>query len=123
MENVKRVFDLLDYNKHGHNSQDILAAKVNGDWVKYSIDDFIRISENVSRGLISKGIKKNDKVAIMSENRPEWNFCDFGIMQMGATQVPMYPTLAENDIKFILGNADVKLIFVSTKELYEKIKH
>ncbi len=121
METIKRVFDLLDYNKEKHNSQDILAAKISGEWVKYSIEDFIEISDNVSRGLIKKGIKKNDKVAIMSENRPEWNFCDFGIMQIGATQVPMYPTLAENDIRFILGDAEVKIVFVSSKELYNKV--
>jgi long-chain acyl-CoA synthetase len=121
METIKRVFDLLNYNKQKHNSQDILAAKISGEWVKYSIEDFIEISDNVSRGLVQKGIKKNDKVAIMSENRPEWNFCDFGIMQIGATQVPMYPTLAESDIKFILGDAEVKIVFVSTKDLYDKL--
>lgn len=123
METVNRVFDLLQYNKQKHNSSDILATKINGDWVKYSIDDFINMSENVSRGLIKRGIQKNDKIAIMSENRPEWNFCDFGIMQIGATQVPMYPTLAENDIKFILGDAEVKIVFVSSKELYDKISN
>lgn len=121
METVKRVFDLLDYNKQKYNSQDILAAKISGEWVKYSIEDFIEISDNVSRGLIQNNINKNDKVAIMSENRPEWNFCDFGIMQIGATQVPMYPTLAENDIKFILSDAEVKIVFVSTKELCDKL--
>lgn len=121
METINRVFDLLDYNRQKYSSLDMLAAKINGEWVKYSAEDFIEISDNVSRGLIKQGIKKNDKVAIMSENRPEWNFCDFGIMQIGATQVPMYPTLAENDIKFILGDAEVKIIFVSTIELYNKI--
>lgn len=121
METINRVFDLLEFNKQKHNSSDILAAKIKGEWVKYSVDDFINISEGVSRGLIKQGIQKNDKVAIMSENRPEWNFCDFGIMQIGATQVPMYPTLAENDIKFILGDAEIKVVFVSSKELHDKI--
>lgn len=122
MEQVKRVFDILSYSKKHYNSSDVLAAKVNGEWVKYSSSDFITMADNVSRGLIQKGIKKDDKVAIMSENRPEWNFCDFGIMQTGAAQVPMYPTLAENDIEFIVKDAEIKLIFVSTGELYEKLK-
>jgi long-chain acyl-CoA synthetase len=74
-------------------------------------------------GLIASGIKKDDKVAIMSPNRPEWNICDFGIMQIGATQVPMYPTLSENDIKFILRDADVKIVFVSELALYEKLNN
>ncbi len=121
MEAISRVFDLLKYNKQTFNCQDILATKVNGQWKKYSSSDFINISEEVSRGLIKKGIGKDDKVAIMSENRPEWNFCDFGIMQIGATQVPMYPTLAEADIKFILIDAEVKIVFVSSEELYQKV--
>jgi long-chain acyl-CoA synthetase len=122
MEAISRVFDLLKFNKQNFNCQDILATKVNGQWKKYSSSDFINISEEVSRGLIMKGIGKDDKVAIMSENRPEWNFCDFGIMQIGATQVPMYPTLAEADIKFILIDAEVKIVFVSSEELYQKVQ-
>src|SRR6478672_7266435 len=122
MEKISRVFDLLAYNKQHFNSEDALAAKANNIWKKYSAENFINIVDEVSRGLLQKGIKKDDKVAIMSENRPEWNFCDFGIMQIGATQVPMYPTLAENDIKFILQDAEVKVIFVSSQDLYQKVK-
>ncbi|OAQ42209.1 AMP-dependent synthetase [Pedobacter psychrophilus] len=121
MEKLSRVFDLLSYNKELYNTSDILATKIDNDWKKYSIDEFISTSNAISRGLLSLKIAKNDKVAIMSENRPEWNFCDFGIMQIGATQVPMYPTLAENDIKFILNDAEIKIIFVSSKQIYDKI--
>ncbi|MBK0382944.1 long-chain fatty acid--CoA ligase [Pedobacter sp. SD-b] len=121
MEKISRVFDLLTYHKAHFDADDILATKVNSNWIKYSIDQFIDNANYISKGLIALGIKKDDKVAIMSENRPEWNFCDFGIMQIGATQVPMYPTLAENDIKFILNDAEIKIIFVSTKEIYDKI--
>lgn len=122
MTSITRVFDLLAYNKKHFNSNDTLAAKVEGIWQKHSIDNFIANSDNISRGLLSLGIKKDDKVAIMSPNRPEWNFCDFGIMQIGAAQVPMYPTLSETDIKFILIDAAVKIIFVSDQLLYDKIK-
>ncbi|MDA9555219.1 long-chain fatty acid--CoA ligase [Pelobium sp.] len=121
MVSISRVFDLLQYNLEQHNSADALAAKVNGEWVKYSSTDFINTANEVSRGLLQLGIKKDDKVAIMSPNRPEWNFCDFGIMQIGATQVPMYPTLATNDIQFILNDAGVKIIFVADKDLYDKV--
>ncbi|WP_017258483.1 AMP-dependent synthetase/ligase [Pedobacter arcticus] len=121
MEAISRIFDLLKLNKEKYNSQDILATKVKGSWEKYSIDDLINFANDVSRGLLKLGIKKDDKVAIMSPNRPEWNFCDFGIMQIGAAQVPMYPTLAENDINFILQDAAVKLIFVSDEILFKKI--
>jgi long-chain acyl-CoA synthetase len=121
MASISRVFDLLNYNLQQHNKADALAAKVNGEWVKYSSTDFITAVDEVSRGLLQLGIKKNDKVAIMSPNRPEWNFCDFGIMQIGATQVPMYPTLAANDIQFILNDAEVKIIFVADRALYDKV--
>lgn len=121
MITISRVFDLLTYNKQHHNSVDALAAKVNGEWVKYSSNEFTTTVNEVSRGLLQLGIKKNDKVAVMSPNRPEWNFCDFGIMQIGAAQVPMYPTLATNDIKFILNDAGVKIIFVQDQLLYDKV--
>lgn len=119
---VNRVFDLLDYNKSNFNSQVILASKVSGTWKKHSIDNFIAYANDISRGLLKLGISKDDKVAIMSPNRPEWNFCDFGIMQIGAAQVPMYPTLAEGDIRFILKDAEVKIIFVSDEAIYRKVE-
>src|SRR6476620_1933291 len=122
MKTISRVFDLLPYNKEKYNSSDALATKIAGVWKKYSISDFQNTVDELSRGLIKSGIKRNDKVAVMSPNRPEWNFSDFTIMQIGATQVPMYPTLAENDIKFILSDAEVKIVFVSDESIYQKIE-
>ena len=121
MDTIKRVFDLLPYNQNKFNNDDALVSKVDGKWVKHSASNFIQTVDEVSRGLLKLGIQKNDKVAVMSPNRPEWNFTDFGIMQIGAAQVPMYPTLAENDIKFILNDAEVKIIFVSDKSLFDKV--
>jgi long-chain acyl-CoA synthetase len=120
---ITRVFDLLPYNLEKFEKPDMLAYKQNGAWTKFATRDVINTIDYVSFGLLAKGIKKDDKVAIMSANRPEWNFCDFGIMQIGATQVPMYPTLAEGDIEYILNDAGVKLIFVSDREVYSKIQH
>jgi len=121
MAEITRVFDLLEHSLEKHRKDDMVAAKQNGIWNKYSTEKFVAQVNSVSLGLIASGIKKDDKVAIMSPNRPEWNICDFAIMQIGATQVPMYPTLAENDIKFILRDADVKIVFVSELALYEKL--
>lgn len=120
MEDITRVFDLLDHNKKSPKA-DIVAGKKNGKWRTYSTAEFIELIDAISRGLIAYGIKSGDKVAIMSPNRPEWNICDFGIMQTGATQVPMYPTLSEKDILFILQDAEVKMIFVADRALAEKI--
>ncbi|RKR81690.1 long-chain acyl-CoA synthetase [Mucilaginibacter gracilis] len=118
---ITRVFDLLQYNLEKFPKADMLAHKAEGGWTKYASQQVIDTINQVSYGLLQLGIKKDDKVAIMSPNRPEWNFCDFGIMQIGATQVPMYPTLSDADIEFILKDAEVKMIFVSDKEIYGKI--
>ncbi|MGV3684738.1 MAG: AMP-dependent synthetase/ligase [Daejeonella sp.] len=121
MTEITRVFDLLKLSLEKFDKEDIVAAKKNGRWVKYSTKHFVDEVDAISRGLIAKGIRKDDKVAIMSPNRPEWNICDFGIMQIGATQVPMYPTLAEGDIKFIVKDAGIRIVFVSDKVLYDKL--
>lgn len=118
---ITRVFDLLKHVQKKFQLDDILAGKHEGKWTKYSTNKFLDLVDQTSRGLVALGIKKNDKVAIMSPNRPEWTICDFGIIQLGAVQVPMYPTLSTNDIRFILKDANVKVIFVSDKSLFDKI--
>jgi len=123
MAEITRVFDLLKYSLEMHPKEDMVAAKQNGIWNTYSTEKFVAQVNSISLGLIASGIKKDNKVAIMSPNRPEWNICDFAIMQIGATQVPMYPTLSENDIKFILRDADIKIVFVSELALYEKLNN
>jgi long-chain acyl-CoA synthetase len=118
---ITRVFDLLPYNLEKFPKADMLAYKHDGVWAKYASQEVTDTINKVSYGLLELGIVKDDKIAIMSANRPEWNFCDFGIMQIGATQVPMYPTLSDTDIEFILKDAEVKMIFVSDKDIYNKI--
>ena len=97
------------------------SSKVNGLWKGYSSEDFRSMSDKVSFGLLSKGFKPGDKIAIISNNRPEWNFIDFGTLQTGGVDVPIYPTVSDNDLRFILNDAKVKFIFVSTLEIYEKV--
>lgn len=120
MEPITRVFDLIDHSRKFIKT-DIVAGKRSGKWTAYGTIEFIDLVDAVSRGLIASGVKSGDKVAIMSPNRPEWNICDFGIMQTGAAQVPMYPTLAEHDIRFILKDAEIKIVFVSDKVLLDKL--
>ncbi len=118
-----RTFDLLTrmQNKFADKT-DVVAGKEDGKWHRYSVADYIDYCNSVSYALLSMGIKKGDKVAIISNNRPEWNFTDFGISQTGAISVPIYPTLSIEEYAYILGHAEPKLIFVSDKNLYEKIK-
>lgn len=118
---VTRVFDLLQLNQDKFSKSDILAAKEQGSWRTYSTEEFVKNVDLVSLGLLASGISKEDKIANMSPNRPEWNFIDFGIMQTGAVHVPMYPTLSEADMRFILNDAGIKMIFVANRELYDKI--
>lgn len=122
MAEIKRVFDLLkNYKKH-FSKEVMVAGKLDGKWQTYSTEDFIHRVNDLSRAIAFKGIVKGDKVALMSANRPEWNFCDFGVMQLGAAIVPLYPTLAEQDLQHILKDAEVKMIFVSNTELYAKLR-
>lgn len=119
---LKRAFDFLYYQLQKYPKTDALAGKANGQWVKYSTQDVIDIANRISIGLLKLGIKKDDKVAIISPNRPEWNLTDFGIQQIGAVSVPMYPTITVEDYRYIFNDAGVKVVFVSDKSLYDKVK-
>lgn len=119
---VKRLFDLIPHQLEKFPLAVAVAGKEQGKWITYSSSDFKKNTDLVSYGLMAKGIVNNDKIAIISNNRPEWNFTDLGILQIGAIDVPIYPTISEHDLKFILADADVKIIFVSSAELYHKVK-
>jgi long-chain acyl-CoA synthetase len=119
---LKRAFDFLYYQQQKYPKADALAGKENGQWVKYSTQDVIDIANRLSIGLLKLGLRKDDKVAIISPNRPEWNLADFGIQQIGAVSVPMYPTITVEDYRYIFNDAGVKAVFVSDKSLYDKVK-
>ncbi len=118
-----RTFDILEriQNKYSDKT-DVLAGKENGIWKKYAIQEYIDNCNWVSFALLSLGIKKGDKIALISNNRPEWNFTDFGISQIGAIGVPIYPTISSEEYSYILGHSEPKVVFISDKSLYEKIK-
>ncbi len=117
-----RLFDLLPYCLNKFPKNDALAAKENGQWVTYSTKDYSEISTNLAYGLLSLGVQRNDKIGIVANNRPEWNFADMASMMAGAVNIPIYPTISDNDLEYIVGNAEISYFFVSTKELYDKVK-
>ncbi|WBO84562.1 AMP-dependent synthetase/ligase [Hymenobacter yonginensis] len=119
---IRRTFDLLPQLQQKYNKPDCFAHKLNGQYTPISTDTVIEKVNQVSLGLRSLGIGKDDKVAIISMNRPEWMFADFGIAQLGATSVPMYPSITVEDYKYIFTDAGVKAVFVSDKKLYDKVK-
>jgi len=119
---VTRVFDLLQYNLENFPKEEFISGKIKGEWVNYSTQKFCETVDLLSKGLISIGIGKASRVAVMSHNRPEWNLTDFAISQIGAYQVPLYPTLAEHDIKFIMENAEVTVVFAADEAIYKKLQ-
>jgi long-chain acyl-CoA synthetase len=118
-----RTFDILKRMQiQFPDKTDVLAGKEEGKWRRYTVQEYIDYCDWVSYALLSTGIKKGDKIAIISNNRPEWNFTDFGISQIGAVSVPIYPTISSEEYAYILGHVEPKLVFISDKNLYEKIK-
>lgn len=118
---ITRVFDLLKYNLENFPKDEFVSGKINGKWHKYSTAQFCKEVDWLSSGLTTKGVAKGSRVAVMSANRPEWNICDYAIMQLGAYQIPLYPTLAEHDIKFIIENAEITIVFVGDENLFKKL--
>lgn len=121
---VRRLFDLLDhYEQSFRPKDDVLAGKVDGAWVKYDLKTIREMVNNISYALLSVGVKKGDKIATVSPNRPEWNVIDMAILQIGAIHVPIYPTISETDYRYILEHSEALYVFISGWELFRKIKH
>ncbi|PSR56014.1 long-chain fatty acid--CoA ligase [Adhaeribacter arboris] len=118
---ITRAFDILAYQLQKYPQTDCLAAKINGAWQTQSTQQVKDAVDKFSLGLLANGIKKNDKIALVSFNRPEWIIADLGIQQMGAVSVPMYPTITEEDYRYIFKEAEVKLILVSDEKLYNRV--
>lgn len=120
---ITKIFDILDYYLINYPNQDAaLAYKKNKKWNKISIQEYIEKTNNFSYGLLKLGIKKGDKVGIVSGNRPEWNMLDFAAMQIGAISVPIYPTISQDDYRHILNHAEIKIIFIEGKDLRSRLE-
>ena len=119
---VTRLIDLFPYQLEKFPKSDALAAKENGVWKKYSTAEVLEVVNNLSYGLLNAGIKPGDKIGIISNNRPEWNFIDHACLQIAVADVPLYPTISEHDLKFTLHQSEVRYMFVSDKVIYDKIK-
>ena len=118
----KRLIDILLYQQKCYPKEDALCDKVGGEWRKFSIYKCNEIVHRFSLGLLKMGIKKDDKIAIISGNRVEWNFVDIASLQVGAVIVPLYPNMSEENYKYIFKDAKVKIVFVGNDELWNKVK-
>jgi long-chain acyl-CoA synthetase len=124
----KRLFDCIAYQLENAPLEDMLAAKENGEWRTYSTRQVSDMVNQLSGALLRLGISKGDgtaesrdKIAILSNNCPEWMLVDMAMQQIGAISVPIYPTISNSELEFILKDAAVKMIFVGSEVLYRKI--
>lgn len=128
--NPKRLFDCIEWQLESCQKDDMFAAKEEGGiWKKYSTKEVKETVDKLSAGLLHLGlgpqdmsIEGRDKIAILSNNRPEWMMLDFAVQQIGAVLTPIYPTINVNELEFIFNDASVKLVFVSDKDLYDKVQ-
>jgi long-chain acyl-CoA synthetase len=117
-----RLFDiLLNYGKNYPEQNTALAIKRDGKWDKFTVQEYQKITDNLSYAFMKLGIEPGDKVSIIATNRPEWNMLDMAIMQIGAITVPVYPTISENDYRYILGHCEAKIAIVEGVEVMNKI--
>ncbi|MCI9844666.1 AMP-dependent synthetase/ligase [Flavobacterium pectinovorum] len=122
MVTITRLFDFPYYQQETYNLPVALATKKNGVWEKTSSTDYIAKANAVSRALLRLGVQKDDKIALItSSNRTEWNIMDIGILQTGAQNVPIYPTIAEEDYEYILNHSGSIYCFVSDEEVLQKV--
>ena len=122
MVEITRTFDLLDHLVEQYPKDDILAGKVNGEWVKYSSHDYYKYAHYLAYGLCEMGLKQGDKVVTMSANCPEWNFIDMALAMSGMIHVPIYPTLNTEAYLHILNHSEAAAVFVSTKVLLGRLR-
>lgn len=122
MASITRLFDFPYHQLEKYNIPDALATKVNGEWEKTSTEEYVKKANAISRALLRLGLQKNDKIAVISSNnRSEWHIMDIGILQTGAQNVPVYPTITEEDYEYILNHSEVSYCFVSDEEVLNKV--
>ena len=122
MDKITRLFDVPRYQKEHFPLEDALVTKYNGKWESLSTDQYIEKADRISRGLIELGVKPNDKIAIIStNNRTEWNVVDIGVLQVGAQDVPIYPTISSSEYAYVLDHSESTICFVSDREVADKV--
>lgn len=123
MHKVTRLFDFPYYQLEKFNLKKSLVSKKDGNWIFTSTQEYIDKANAISRGLLRLGVKPNDKIAVISlTNRTEWNIIDVGVLQLGAQNVPIYPTISEEDYAYVLNHSEAKYCFVSCNEVLNKVK-
>jgi long-chain acyl-CoA synthetase len=120
----KRLFDFAYNQMETLPLDSMFRSKCNGEWENYSTAKFLDCVNQLSNGLVEYGIQPGQKIALITDsNRTEWNICDHSALQIGAIDVPIYPTMTENDIQYILNHSESVICFVSNEELFKKVQN
>ncbi len=119
---IKRLFDFPQYQLENYPLQESLVTKYNGQWKALSTQEYLDQANQLSRGLIKLGVKPNDKIAVIStRNCTEWNIVDIGILQIGAQNVPIYPTISQDEYEYVLNHSGAIFCFISDDEVASKV--
>ncbi len=122
MTEITRLFDFPYYQLEKHDLDAAFVTKYDGKWVPISTREYIDKANAASRALIKLGVKKDDKIAIISTtNRTEWNIMDIAVLQLGAQNIPIYPTISAEDYEYVLNHSESVYCFVSDEEVLEKV--
>ena len=117
-----RIFDFLTYQLENAPLENVLTTKYEGKWESISTSKYSKLANQISSAFLKLKINSNDKIAMIStNNRTEWSVVDMGIAQIGAVNVPLYPTITSKDYEYILNHSESKYCFVSDKMIYDKI--
>lgn len=123
MTEVRRIFDIVDYlQEHFPKKNDVFGGKRNGVWFIFSSYDYREYVDAISYSLIEYGFKKGDKILSVSSNKPEWNFMDMALAQLGIIHIPVYPNINVEEYIYIFNHSDAKAIFVGDEVIYQRIK-
>ena len=122
MKPITRLFDFAQYQLETHNLEAALISKKDGEWIKTSSKEYLDKANALSRALLKLGVQKNDKIAVISTtNRTEWCIVDVGVLQVGAQNIPIYPTISSTDYEYVLNHSEAVYCFVSDEEVYNKV--
>lgn len=124
---MERLFDIIKERVDANPDGVLLAVKENGSWRTYSAKEAWTTSCKLANGLLSLGIENTildpenqEKIAIISPNRPEWMMTDFAVQLTGAVLTPIYPTINPAELLFVLNEAGVKKLFIANADLYAR---
>lgn len=128
MSQPKRLFDCIELAVTTGPERVMLAGKENGLYKEYTSEKVKEIVNKLAAGLSKSGLGKGDgtpegrdKIALIAKNRPEWVFLDLAVQKIGAVLTPIYPTIGEPELEYILKDAAVKIIFINDESFIEKI--